>query len=47
MMDWTFVFVADIVVGESAREPKKRRMKEEMVAVGKAERVIRAGLEDG
>lgn len=34
MMDWTLVFVADIVVGESAREPKKRRMREEMVAVG-------------
>jgi hypothetical protein len=32
MMDCTFVFEADIVVGEGARL-KKRRMKVEMVAV--------------
>lgn len=38
MMDWTLVFVADMVVGLGARL-KKRRTKEEMVAVVQAEDV--------
>lgn len=40
MMDCTFVFVADIVVGLGARL-KKRRMMEEMVAVAEAGLFVR------
>ena len=39
MMDCTFVFVADIVVGLGARL-KKRRIREEMAAVGDADGML-------